>query len=65
MNYCVIICSKKKINDFLNMLEGFKNSTSIIDIFSPYLTRLSSHLLKQIVTPTADEGTIHLVVLLL
>ena len=64
MNYYVIICSKKKINDFLNMLEGFKNSTRIIDVFSPYLTRLSSHLLKQIVTPTADKGTIHLVVIL-
>lgn len=64
INYC-LICSKKKINDFLSMLEGFRNSSHIIDVFSPYLPRLSSHLLKQIVTLTGDKGTVHLVVILL
>ncbi|GFX60165.1 DNA mismatch repair protein Msh6 [Trichonephila clavipes] len=39
--------NKKKINDFLSALEGFKQTSEIVSLFKPHVENFKSHLLKQ------------------
>ena len=48
--------SKRKICDFIAILEGFQAAIAIVEAFSPVVEGFSSQLLKKIVTLPDKEG---------
>lgn len=48
-------CSKKKIKDFLSLLDGLDKAAQLIELFSSYT--ITSKLLLNLVTLESDQGT--------
>jgi DNA mismatch repair protein MSH6 len=48
--------NKRKIKDFISLLNGFKNCLDIVELVNSHIHNISSKLLKKLITLTQDGG---------